>query len=194
VLILAGLLIYVIVAIVLTKRMSVRLPFCERHRSYWRNRTILLFGGLAVLLVFVPSAVLIVAALDILDNTTGAIICFFGPVAFLVWLVAMAIMQTTSIRPSEITERSITLVGLSEVFVDAVYDDRDAAEEEADRRWRERARDREDAPRGRRRNMADDERYFDPKEKRRGEKSGDDRGFQDRGKEIRRRQRDDDDY
>jgi hypothetical protein len=194
VLILAGLLIYVIVAVILTKRMTVPLPFCERHRNYWRNRSIFIYGGLLGLLLLAVIGVIIASALDPRGQDTSlGLVCVGSGVLFLVWLIAAAIMQTTSIRPNEITDRSITLVGLSRDFVDAVEDDREAAEEEADRRWRERSRDKEDRSRGRGRSTTDEDRYFDPEEKRRGGKGAKDGGYYEPRKEDRSRQRDEDD-
>jgi hypothetical protein len=192
-LILVNLLLYVIVALALTKRMTVPLPFCERHRNYWRNRKIFVYGGLLGLLLLGAIGVIAALALDS-SGESGMLgtVCILGFGIFLVLLIAAAIMQTNSIRPDEITDRSITLVGLSRDFTDAVYDDREAAEEEADRRWRERGRDDEDRPRSRRGTTKDDDRYYEPREKRRGGRVEDDDRYTERGKEGRRRRREDD--
>jgi hypothetical protein len=191
-----GLLIYVIVALILTKRMTVPLPFCRRHRNYWRNRAMFVYGGLFGLLLLTAGGVIASLALD--PAGQGAVlgtVCVGAFLIFLVWLIAAAIMQTNGIRTNEITDRFIVLVGLSREFVDAVYDDRDAAEEQAKQRWRDSSRDSENASRVRRRKPEDDDSYFDPPEKRRGIKAKEDRDDYDQRKEGRRRHRqDEDDY
>jgi hypothetical protein len=60
VLILAGLLPYALVALILTKRMTVSAPLCERHRGHWTVRTVVTLGGFLalVLLGFVAAMVL----------------------------------------------------------------------------------------------------------------------------------------
>jgi hypothetical protein len=186
VLILAGLLIYVIVAVILTKRMSVRLPLCARHRSYWRNRAIFIYGGLlAIVLLGVLSIALVAAqAPRGADNMFGLVCLGSGGLA-MVWLFAVAIMQVISIRPAEITDNSITLIGLSRAFVDAVREDRRGGELEDedsyDRPRRKRPRDvdeerrvqrrrapdeEDDRPRPGRRADSDDEGFYDPQAKR----------------------------
>src|SRR5271165_3909537 len=55
-----GLPLYVILGLVLTRRMVVPLPLCERHRNYWRKRNILTYGGLVA--VALPGGLGFVAA------------------------------------------------------------------------------------------------------------------------------------
>jgi hypothetical protein len=191
-----GLPIYVIVALILTKRMTVPLPFCQRHRNYWRNRAIFVYGGL--LGMFLLTAVGITASLALDPKGQGAMlgtVCIGAFLIFLVWLVAAAIMQTNGIRANEITDRFIVLVGLSRDFVDAVYDDRDAAEEKAKQRWRDSSRDSENASRVRGRKTEDEGGYFDPEENHRGIKRDEDRDDYDHDKRGRRGHRqEEDDY
>jgi hypothetical protein len=192
VLIFAGLLIYVIVALVLTKRMAVPLPLCERHRNYWRNRAIVIYGGLLALVLGV-GGVVVASVLDEggKDNAVG-LACIGTGLVFIVWLFAAAIMQATSIRPNEVTDRSITLVGLSGDFVEAVREDRrdDTDEEdEDDRPRRRRPRDEDDEDRVRRQRALDDDEDDRPRSKRLADE--DDGGYYD--PEAKRRQRDRDD-
>jgi hypothetical protein len=166
--------IYIIIALALTKRMTVPVPFCERHRHYWRNRLLFVLGGLAVLLVLGVGGGILASALD--DRGQGNIfgaVCGGTIVLGLIWLIAAAIVQAISIRPNEITDRSITLVGVSADFVDAVREerraDRDREDEEDDRPRRRRERDEgeDDRPRARRRPAEDDEGYYDRDKKER---------------------------
>jgi hypothetical protein len=164
VLILVHLLIYVIVALVLTKRMTVHLPFCERHRRYWFNRSLFIYGGLFGLLCL--AGVGIVVAVSLEGQADNALfVCVGIALLFLVWLIAAAIVQSMSIRPTEITDDDITLTGLSRDFTDAVKDDR-RERKEAFRRFDDRDR------RGRR--DSDDDRYQDDRPRRRRERDYDD--------------------
>jgi hypothetical protein len=60
--------------------------------------------------------------------------------AFLIWLFAFAIISQSAIRAAEITDRDITLIGLSRSFVDGLEDERDREYEERVRQARERRR------------------------------------------------------
>jgi len=185
VLIFAGLLIYVIVAVILTKRMTVRLPFCERHRHYWRNRALFMFGGLVGVLLLGVGAAILASALDDRDGSNlFGVACGGSVVLGLVWLIAAAIVQTISIRTNEITDDSISLVGVSEDFREAVREDRRShrdddeddrprakrrpAEEDDERVRRKPSRDDDDdRPSRRREAKEDDGDYYDPEAKRR---------------------------
>src|SRR5262245_20006921 len=47
---LAGLLPFLIIALVLTKRMTVEAPLCHEHRGHWFKRSLLVIGTLLVVL------------------------------------------------------------------------------------------------------------------------------------------------
>src|SRR5262245_21120040 len=47
----AGFLPFLIIALVLTKRMTVDAPFCREHRGHWASRNLLVTGTLMVVLV-----------------------------------------------------------------------------------------------------------------------------------------------
>lgn len=133
---LAGLLVAVIVAAVLTKKMLVEAPMCERHRKHWFNRmlwTLLSFAAIAV------AGIGGIALLSANDNAPGnndlaGWVCGGGALALISWLVLVVILQSTAIKPSLITDRKITLVKVHPEFVRALEDDReqDALEEEKD--------------------------------------------------------------
>ncbi len=188
-----GVLLYVILAVVLTKRLTVPLPLCQRHRNYWRNRTIFVYGGFFGIVLLAVLGIIAGVTLENggLDGIVVFVILGVG-LTFLVWLIAAAILQTTSIRPNEITERSITLVGLSVEFVDAVRDDRDAAAEEEEE-WRRKkyARDDDDLPRRDKRTTEDDVGYYERKREGRERAEEDDGGYYERKRAGRRRNRDD---
>jgi hypothetical protein len=164
---LPGLILYIIVAVVLTKRMTVPLPLCERHRNYWRNRAILVYGGLVAMLVL--GVLGFIAAALLHEEGSGDSAFLIAGVGtgglFVVWVFTAAIVVSGGIRSAEITERSITLSGLSRDFVDEVRLDRRGDEQDDEEDERDRAAKR----RSRARAEENDDRggYYDPDHRRR---------------------------
>ena len=148
VLILACLLPYAIVAAIMTKRMTVVAPLCDQHRSHWLWRTLFLFLGLVFFVILAFVGILLLS----LNNQPGAqqsdlagLVCGASALSGLIWLIAAAIIQSIAIKPSEITDRSITLTNVSPKFKDALDDDRAREREEEDERPpRRRARPQDD--------------------------------------------------
>jgi hypothetical protein len=147
VLILAGLLPYAIVAIVLTKRMTVYAPFCEAHKNHWLVRILGALGGLLLVGALGIGMIVLMANTDDpagrRDNvlqSIKAVGCIGTLVLLVVWLIGLVVMQMTAIRPTEITDDTITLTGVSETFIDAVDADRAQWEEEYERRRPRRRR------------------------------------------------------
>lgn len=146
VLILVGLLPYAIVAIILTKRMKVEAPLCPQHQGHWQWRALYLYLGLALFVVLGVGSMVVLASTD---NRRGApeawagFLCLGSLVAGLAWLISAAIIQHLSIRPTEITDKDITLTNVSPFFVEALHEERDRRHEE-DRSPRRRDRDRDD--------------------------------------------------
>ena len=157
ILILAGLLVFLILAVVLTKYRRVCVPLCERHKNHWLNRQLgLLLSFLGLLALGGLTVFFIADSRPGSDGETiGQVLCVGSLVSLLGWLVLAAVLQTTAIRPVEITERRITLTGVSREFVDAYEDLLESEEEWLDRaaceRWERRRRYREDDPPERRR-------------------------------------------
>jgi hypothetical protein len=141
-----------IVALILTKRMRVSVPLCDRHRNHWLIRLLFILVGLAIILVTLIGGLVLAGMVGSQRNANmsgDAIITvtMIGTgVLLLGWLIGLIILQSTAIRPAEITDRSITLAGVSPVFVDALdsnYSRRDEGEdEEEDEYDRERPRRR----------------------------------------------------
>jgi hypothetical protein len=162
VLFLVGILPWAIVAIVLTKRMTVYVPLCSRHKNHWLVRTLVVLGGLAVIGAgFVATIALAVAADGRAGqgaDQLGGYACVGALVALLLLIIVAVIAQITSIRPSEITDRTITLVGVAPEFKKALQelDDTDSGPPaDYDEHFQERA----NRPRA--------EEYFDPEGPRR---------------------------
>ncbi len=162
----------VIGAAMFTKRMTVPVPLCDRHKWHWGGRTaIVLLGLLAFIGLFIGGAVLANE-----DDDLAPYIFFPIGLLFLAWIVSAVVLAATTIRPREITDKSITLTGVSPDFIDALNEarrgERGEDEENDDRPRRRRRRDEEDEEdeddrRSRRRRDEDDDGgYFDPDEKR----------------------------
>jgi NhaP-type Na+/H+ or K+/H+ antiporter len=169
-----GIILYIVLSVSLTKRMTVPLPFCERHRNYWRNRQIFTWGGFAAVVVFGLLAIPLGIILDskgITDNSLLIASLVTGGL-FLTWLLSAAVVHTQTIRASEITDVAITISGLSPDFAEAVREDRrgdDDEDDEDDRPRRRRSRreendEEEERTRARRREKEDDGGYYDPDE------------------------------
>jgi hypothetical protein len=153
-LLLVGLLPCVIVALVLTKRMTVHVPLCGEHKNHWSWRSAVIWSSFLALFLLGVGAVVLISALEGERRGPGEAIggwlCLGCFVLGLIWLIVVAVMQNSAIRPDHISENEITLVHVSPRFVEAIMQSDDAEEEE----WRERSQQR-------RRRLADAERDRD---------------------------------
>jgi hypothetical protein len=127
-----GLCPFVIVALILTKRMTVGVPLCHLHKNHWSWRnwlSVLTFLGLVGLgggATFLSAQMQAPGG----QNYIGAIACGGVVVLGVAWFVMVAIVQLTAIGATEITDRSITLKGVSESFVNTLQEFRESTEEE----------------------------------------------------------------
>jgi hypothetical protein len=157
ILILLGVWPFIIVVLVLTKRMRVEMQFCDQHKHHYLMRTLLGLAGLAVL-VGIGFLAFVVAVNNQPGNNGGDLVgflCLGWFAALLIFAItASVINMLTTIRPTLITDRDITLTNVSPEFRRAVEEEEAALEREIDRDVRERWR--EDRRRERR---VDDDRY-----------------------------------
>jgi hypothetical protein len=164
VLLLVGLLPCLIVALILTKRMTAAIPLCEQHKSYWLKRNAWIWGTcFIVAMACVGAFALVVQGAERKaprGEDLSGLVCLGSTLAGLVWLVVAAVIQHLTIRPTQITDTSITLTNVSDKFVDAVDDYRNSEDEYSDSEWRRsRRRTRQRRP--------GDEQIYDPKARRR---------------------------
>src|SRR5262249_33622897 len=103
---LAGLLPFIIIALVLTKRMSVGVPLCRAHKGHWAKRTLFVLGTLLGLVALGIGVTAIQANQAPGDDSW---LCLGWVGLLVVWLVAAAIAQSSAIRATEITDDSVTL-------------------------------------------------------------------------------------
>jgi hypothetical protein len=135
-LILLSILPYIIVALVLTQRCRARVPLCNQHSNHWSWRVLAtLLSFFAIIVVGVGAVVLMSAAAGKQGgDTLGMLSCFGSIGLFVAWLIVLYVIQQTAIRPTEITERSITLTHVSEDFIRAMEEmDRDRDDDWDDR-------------------------------------------------------------
>jgi hypothetical protein len=129
ILLLAGLLPFIIVALIVQKKMRVQAPFCPQHERHWSGRTLAVILSFVGLIVVGIGAVVLMAALREpgprvpgRDDAMGGYVCMAMAAGLIGWLILVAILQTTAIRPKEITDDSIILTGVSRQFKDALED------------------------------------------------------------------------
>jgi hypothetical protein len=145
---------YVIVALILTRRMTVYAPLCDAHRNHWRTRNLLtILGLLGVLAVFFTG--IIAASSGLVDrsdsDTVLALSVGGGLLLFVAWLLVAILLQSSAIRATEVTDHTITLTGVSPYFVEAV-EHMDEEEDDYADDWRRPApRPRREDPGPRRR-------------------------------------------
>jgi hypothetical protein len=142
----AGLLPLLIVWILTRKHMTVDVPMCHQHSDHWARRS--RYTLISCVVMFVLAVVCVVVGVSVDRQDVPADFgwyLFFGYLGvFIIWLVSLALASQSSIRPDEITEYDITLIKLSPIFVEALWDDRERYEaERRERRRRERERDYE---------------------------------------------------
>jgi hypothetical protein len=126
VLIFVALLPWLIVTLVLTKRRSVYVPLCNQHKNHWRVRSLITLGGLALLGILGVGTIFVFMSeaerRDTFATNLGGYFCVGTILFLLAFIIVAAIMQSSTIRPSEITDRRITLTGVSQDFKDALRD------------------------------------------------------------------------
>jgi hypothetical protein len=156
---------FLLLMLLLRQRLTVAVPFCERHQNHWRVRARIALGGAAVVAVTALAGAGLLFALSHYVEVDALIGPFVLALVVLLgaWLITVAALYTTVIRAVDMTDRSICLGGVSRAFVDAMYDARqqDEGDEEDDEddwedgRYSPRYRPRDaagdaDAPRRRR--------------------------------------------
>jgi hypothetical protein len=122
VLVLVNLLVFAIVALVMTKRVTVEVPMCDRHRNHWLKRLLINLG------VFVGGVVVSGVAVWWANRSAGPDAAGLAVLAVMVsllgWLVTAAICGQTAIRPTKIAEHDFTLTGVADGFLAAMSEHR----------------------------------------------------------------------
>jgi hypothetical protein len=102
-------------------------------------------------------------------DLTG-LVCVGCVLGLMLWLVLATVLSLTAVRATEITDRSITLAGVSDAFADAYHEDRREVTRGVDRTVRERWRQDRDRPwRGEGRYQKEEREPWRPRERSREE-------------------------
>ncbi|MFO0815609.1 MAG: hypothetical protein U0796_20525 [Gemmatales bacterium] len=112
VLIIFGLFPFLIAALVSTKRMKLRVPFCEQHRRHFSMRSMTVGLGLLGLIVLLILIIVVIPDGSELKTIAGATL----GILFIAWFVAIAWQGQTVIRATEITARDMILVNVHESY------------------------------------------------------------------------------
>ena len=136
----------VIGATIFSKRATVDVPFCEKHERHWGIRIAIAVLGILVMV----SLGVLVAVIASEDEDLAPFLAIPLGVVFLGWLGTMIYMGINTIRPMEITDKSITLKGVCQEFIDAL-DEARRGEDDRSRRGRAQRDDdnEDDRPRSR---------------------------------------------
>jgi hypothetical protein len=121
-----------------SKTLVIPVPLCPRHKWHWTGRAALVGFSLPAIPLFFLAAAVPAAMLD----ARPAFVFVPTLVVFVAWCVMAVVLLGTVIRPAEITDKSITLKGVSGGFIAALEEDRRGHPDEDDegarpglRRW-----------------------------------------------------------
>jgi len=121
---LPGLILFLILVVVFRKRMSVTVPLCKRHRGYWLHRNLMTYGGMLATFVMTCGAlVLLLIIRGTFRNSAGDFCCVSNFAILAAFCAAIGALEKRGMHVTEITARSITFVGVSPDFTDAVLRD-----------------------------------------------------------------------
>ena len=134
--------VWLVVMLVLTKRATLQAPMCDQHKSHWFNRILLVAGSFFLFAFIGVAGFVLVSALQPQGGDLGLVAGLGAVGLFVAWIIVLVIAQNTAIRPKEITDSHIVLLGVSSEFVDA-YEELDR-ERRARRRKRRQQREEED--------------------------------------------------
>lgn len=134
--ILIALPIALILSLVMRKEMTVNLPLIRQKHGHWLWRQ--LAAGLMLLGAIVCAPAGGILASKPSTETLGGVLVALGVVLFFATIVFVIVINYTTIRPTEITDREMTLTGVHQNFVDALEEDRERDRDEDDDRDRGR--------------------------------------------------------
>jgi hypothetical protein len=122
----------------LLQRMQVPVPLCDRHRNHWLPVKVVLFGGLSIFALLVYATFVLYTTSGGANKARTALagwFCFGTFLFFAALIFSVALLQSSTIRAVQITDKSITLTNISRRFIEAFE-----GEEEEDERPRPQGR------------------------------------------------------
>jgi hypothetical protein len=164
-------------AMAFMKTLTMEVPLCEKHKWHWVWPPLITILGLVGIFAVLFGGV---ALAEVITIDPPVVFIPVG-ILFLAWLVTIVVLSTKTIRPTEITDKSITLRGVCDEFIEALEEARRGEndrsrlgrsrfdeDDDRPRRKRPREEDEEERPRKRRRAAEEDEgSYYDPDRRRR---------------------------
>lgn len=96
------------------KRMTIDVPLCGSHQNLWSRRATFNLAGLLILVGGL-------ALLALLERDSAAIVLIGLFFLAIVWLIVNIAFEMSEIRATEITDKAITLKGVSEEFITELH-------------------------------------------------------------------------
>jgi hypothetical protein len=129
----AGLVGGFILAMIMSKRMTINAPLCRQHRNHWLVRTLLIslgFVGVFVLTGFLLFVAAVKSGANGGSDKPLLAVLAFGGILLVAWLIMTIVLQHTAIRAKEITDNSMTLINVNKSFLSALKDLREERREQ----------------------------------------------------------------
>ena len=137
-------LICLIVSLIVTKKMTVRVPVVAEHKHYWKRRNLITTWLVLCSLGSLICGIVLGASIAP-DNEPLAILSIvFGILMFVVLLLGASFYSQNGVHASEITDSSIKFSKAHPRFVEAVLEEQERRDEE-DREWRARRKAKREA-------------------------------------------------
>jgi hypothetical protein len=125
ILLLVNLIVLAVVAMLVTKKMTVNVPVCEEHEGYWRRKNLLMLMSLLGVTLICIGGVVIVTTQDQRGNDDLTGWACGGSIAFaVVWLIFVGVLSTRGVRPVHITEDTVQLTAVHDDFIAALREER----------------------------------------------------------------------
>lgn len=122
---------YLIFGILMTKQMRVAVPLCDAHRYIFLRRQIVMALGVTSMIAGVLLGIIFGRDFDLQYRWSGGFMIFIG-FGFVCGIIVILLGNLLSIFPSRMTKNSISLYGVSPVFVQTVEQVRILLEDEDD--------------------------------------------------------------
>jgi hypothetical protein len=118
------------------RRVTIHLPFCEKHRNHWRWRSWPLVGLLTIALGLITAGIAMASVATRWDPRNemhilgrgiadiGIVGSCIGVLCLVAWAPLAMILPYTAIRVSDLAGSALTLNGVDEAFCDAVAERR----------------------------------------------------------------------
>lgn len=113
----------IILASIMSKSMRINAPLCHEHRNHWLMRTLLIILGFVGVVALGATCLFIAAAKSGANGGNDKPIAIAGGltvILFVAWIILLVVLQQTAIRAKEITDRSMTLIGVNKKFISAL--------------------------------------------------------------------------